>query len=392
MIDQILSSCDKRGKSVAVLATLYDWRKAFDKQDPTLGIKSFIKNNVRASLIPLLISYFEGRMMKVKWNGILSESRNLNGGGPQGSSIGILEYLSQSNDNSENVPVDKKFKFVDDLSVIEVISLLNVGLASHNPKMNVPNNINHDNQFIPAEHLKSQEYVNQISDWTDAKKMELNPKKTKNILFNFSTLNQFTTNIVMKGENIETVSETKLLGTIITDDLKWEKNTEYLVKKANKRLKMLHVAAKYTSKFSDLKTIYKLFIRSILEQSAVVWHSSLTEKNTKDIERVQKSAVKIMMGQKYSEYDESLKYLNLEKLSERRKKLCLSFAKKCIKHEKAKSLFPLNNHVKCLRNSEKFKVNFATSERYRKSSIPYLQKLLNQDEFEKNEVKRFIGF
>ena len=82
MIDQILSSCDTRGESVAVLATMYDWRKAFDKQDPTLGIKSFIKNNVRASLIPLLISYFQERKMKVKWHGILSESRNLNGGGP----------------------------------------------------------------------------------------------------------------------------------------------------------------------------------------------------------------------------------------------------------------------------------------------------------------------
>ena len=71
------------------------------------------------------------------------------------------------------------------------------------------------------------------------------------------------------------------------------------------------------------------------------------------------------MGQKYSDYNEALKYLNMEKLSERRQKLCLSFAKKCIKNEKAKTLFPLNNHVKDLRNSEKFKVNFAASERYK---------------------------
>ena len=90
-------------------------------------------------------------------------------------------------------------------------------------------------------------------------------------------------------------------------------------------------------------------------------------------------------------FDEALKYLNLEKLSERRQKLCLSFAKKCIKHEKAKQLFPLNNHIKHLRNSERFKVNFASSERYKKSSIPYMQNLLNQDESKKNELKRSIG-
>ena len=81
----------------------------------------------------------------------------------------------------------------------------------------------------------------------------------------------------------------------------------------------------------------------------------------------------------------------MEKLSERRQRLCLSFAKKCIKHEKAKILFPVNNHVKKLRHSEKFKVKFAASERYKKSSIPYMQNLLNQDEAKKNEMKRFIG-
>ena len=90
------------------------------------------------------------------------------------------------------------------------------------------------------------------------------------MVFNFSKQSQFTTEIILKGEKLETVKETRLLGTIITDDLKWRRNTEYLVKKANQRMKMLHIASKFTSKFSDLKTIYKLFIRSIVEQSAVV--------------------------------------------------------------------------------------------------------------------------
>ena len=55
---------------------------------------------------------------------------------------------------------------------------------------------------------------------------------------------------------------------------------------------------KFTSKYSDLKTIYKLFIRSILEQSAVVWNSSLKVKNSDDLERVQKSVTKIIMESK----------------------------------------------------------------------------------------------
>ena len=35
----------------------------------------------------------------------------------------------------------------------------------------------------------------------------------------------------LNGEVIENVKETKLLGTVITSDLKWDKNTETIVKK-----------------------------------------------------------------------------------------------------------------------------------------------------------------
>ena len=58
LIDRILSVTDNssKGESVAVLATMIDWKKAFPKLDHTLGVKSFIKNGVRASLIPILTS------------------------------------------------------------------------------------------------------------------------------------------------------------------------------------------------------------------------------------------------------------------------------------------------------------------------------------------------
>ena len=44
-----------------------------------------------------------------------------------------------------------------------------------------------------------------------------------------------------------------------------------------------------------------MFIRSIMENSAVVWHSSLSENNRNDLERVQKSAVKIILDELYFE-------------------------------------------------------------------------------------------
>ena len=59
------------------------------------------------------------------------------------------------------------------------------------------------------------------------------------------------------------MSEVKLLGTIITiitNDIKWERKTDYLTKKAWKRMQLLYNADKFTKKTNDLKTIFKTFI------------------------------------------------------------------------------------------------------------------------------------
>ena len=101
MLNRILTALDSnsKGETKAVIATLIDWKQAFPRQCPKLGIEAFIAVGVRASLIPMLVNYFQNRKMSVKWKGIYSYARHLNGGGPQGGTLGILEYLCQSNDN-----------------------------------------------------------------------------------------------------------------------------------------------------------------------------------------------------------------------------------------------------------------------------------------------------
>ena len=50
-------------------------------------------------------------------------------------------------------------------------------------------------------------------------------KKTKSMIFNFSRKNQFTTKLNVNDTDIEVVNETKVLGTVITDRLTWDRNT-----------------------------------------------------------------------------------------------------------------------------------------------------------------------
>ena len=101
-------------------------------------------------------------------------------------------------------------------------------------KNQVPNDIPCHNQYIPSENLESQKFMDQINSWTKNQKMQISEKKTKSMIFNYTEKYQFTTRLTLNDQNIEVVPESKLLGTIIQNDLKWDKNTARIVKKKGK--------------------------------------------------------------------------------------------------------------------------------------------------------------
>ena len=131
----------------------------------------------------------------------------------------------------------------------------------------------------------------------------------------------------------------------------------------------------------DIKTIDILLIRSLLEQSSPVWHCSLTQENSDDLGRVQKSVLKLILNQRYKDYSNALKLLELDTIKHRRKRLSLSFALKCLKHPKFKNMRPENQkeHEMNTRDTEKFKVQFALTRRLQNFPIIYMQKLLNKN-------------
>ena len=178
--------------------------------------------------------------------------------------VGVLEYLSQSNNSADCVGSQERFKFVDDLTILEIINLLTVGLSSFNYKQQVPNDIKEENNYISPENLQSQSYINDINNWTISQKMKINENKTKTMIFNFTNNYQFSTRLKLNNLILKTVEETKLLGTIVTNDLKWDKNTNQLVKKGYARMDLLRKLSSFNAPLSDLFLVYTVFIRSIL--------------------------------------------------------------------------------------------------------------------------------
>ena len=220
--------------------------------------------------------------------------------------------------------------------------------------------------------------MNQISNWTNENQMQLNNKKTKIMIFNFTHNYQFTTRIFIQESLLDIIDEIKLLGVTVTSDLKWNQNTNTLVRKSYARMQILRKLYGFSVPIADLIKIYIIYVRSLLEISCVVWASSLTEQQITKLERIQKVALRIILGDSYQSYENALAITKLQTLHERRKDLCLKFAKKCLKNNRANDIFPLNTVTDtATRHREKYFVQMARTDRLAKSAVPYMQRLLN---------------
>ena len=128
-------------------------------------------------------------------------------------------------------------------------------------------------------------------------------------------------------------------------------------------------------------------IRSVLEQAVAVWAPGLTKCDVTQIERVQKTACAVILGDKHINYTKSLKALNMKTLENRRSELCLNFAKKAHNSEKFRTWFANNDSKYCKTRSEKnvLKLVKTRTQKYKKSAIPYLTNILNN--YLKSQVK-----
>jgi len=208
--------------------------------------------------------------------------------------------------------------------------------------------------------------------------MKINNKKTKFMLFNNSKLIDFMPSFLLNDVEIKLVEEMKVLGIVLSSDMKWDANTNQIIATAYKRLWILKRLKSLGTGLAELTDVYKQQIRSVLEFAVPVWHSGLTQCNRYDIERVQKSALHILLGESYDTYSNAIKAIGLESLEARRGKLCLKFAMKSAKHPKHNKWFKINKKSTVTRQIQpKFCPVVSRTKRFSNSPISYLTNILN---------------
>ena len=377
-------------KPYAVLAACIDLAKAFNRVSHDLLVQDLYDMHTPAWLLNILISYLSKRTMVMTYKGETSTSKDLPGGGPQGAYLGGLIFIIKYNGALMRPPIPplmtgpiweskaEKVKFVDDGTVAVSINLKKCLIKDPNSRPRPLNFRERTETILPAQNNLLQSYMDDTESFTEENLMKINSKKSKVLLFNKSRKWDFPPEVSFSDDqNLEVLSDIRLLGVVVSDDLRWEKNTQYICKKAMQRMWTIKRMKHFKLGTDTLLDTYTKEIRSLLELAVPVWHSGLTAKQVRDIERVQKTALYIILGDAYTNYEVACTLLEIEPLEMRREQLCLKFAKKDFKKEKS-LLNRVEKTVKTRSNNLVIEPKCNTK-RFQKSSIPYLSKLLNKN-------------
>ena len=248
--------------------------KAFDTISHNLLLEKLDKYGVRGLSNIWIKSYLSNRLIQVKCQTLscnkieTSNQYQIKHGTPQGSCLGPLLFNLFCNDLYLNVEHCNLIMFADDTTLY----------ASHR-------NITYLNHIL-------QHDLTNLENWFVANKLSLNTSKTFGMKFWHSpNINTKELNLTLNQTSIPLVSSTKFLGVNIDNKLTWTEHINNIITKisVNKNLigrsrNLLSIQAK--------KCIYYAHIYSHLAYAVTVWGNSVTSKQKKNIETIQKFCIR----------------------------------------------------------------------------------------------------
>ena len=235
---------------------------------------------------------------------------------------------------------------------------------------------------------------------TKEDKMIINNSKCHVITFNFSKYNICPKNLRLSDQLIQPVDKIKLLGVILTNDLKWTENTNNICSRVNQRLYLISKLKHFGLQKEELLTAWISILRPITEYAVPLWHSGLSEGDSNRIELLQKKALSIILGTRYIDnkryfklndkllsYVDTLQKVGLTTLNKRRVVLTNKFAIETARNEKHNDMFiKKQSNAMATRNMFVLDEPYCKTERYFKSAVPYMSRTLNGVYLSKKKV------
>ena len=164
---------------------------------------------------------------------------------------------------------------------------------------------------------------------------------------------------------------------MINNKLNFQNHVEYIVKRGNYKLWLLRRLKQLGLNCNSVLEYYTSEIRPILEYAAPFWTGSLTIKQSKSIESVQRSALAICLHEWDLSYSECLARTGLKRLDIRRVELSRRWGESTAKTP-GQTFFHQNVNSHNTRNPKRFIEPFCRTRKYSKSAVPYITRLLNE--------------
>jgi hypothetical protein len=227
-----------------------DFSSAFNTVQPHILVQRLLSDfNVAHQLVQWILDFLTNRQQRVFVNGMYSDVRTTNTGSPQGCCLSPFLYILYTDSCRCSREGSHLVKFSDDAALL---TLLQGEGNSHGDSLS---------DFV---------------GWCDCNFLELNVSKTKEMCVDFRKTKVDETASLIHDEPVEIVDTFKYLGTIFDNKLKFDANTENIVKRGQQRVYLLRKLNSFSVSPVILCRFYQSFIESLLSFSFICWFRSLS--------------------------------------------------------------------------------------------------------------------
>ena len=255
-------------KNKISLLLLIDFSKAFDMVDHSILLSKLQHYGIRGKALDWFASYLRNREQFVSVNGKDSKTCRIDFGVPQGSILGPLLFVIYINDIPVISRLAKFILYADDANIILTGDTLNE----------------------IEEQLFS--LINALLEWVDSNGLLLNLKKTVYMLFSRTNIaSNFT--IKIRNTVIERKTETKFLGVLVDEKLKWAKHIKTVKSKMCRYVGIMYKIKHFLPLQARLQ-IFHSFVQSHISYCSLVWGFS-SKSNIESIFTSQKKGLRAVM-------------------------------------------------------------------------------------------------
>ena len=254
------------------LATLVDFRKAFDCVQHRVLLNKLNGCGIGSIMLDWIKSYLTNRKQKVLANGIYSSDLRVTQGVPQGLMLGSLFYIVYANDLVNVLDHCKVALYADD-TVIYTSSTIFRKYVS-----------------------RVQTDINSLSDWSSQNGIRANPDNTKVMVFGSANCLNKVPNFEIRCDGIplQIVNSYEYLVVTIDNQLNYNLHVNKLVASVSSKLELFQCMHSFLSVPAAI-LVYKSMLLPVLQYGDILL-SATTRANSKKLQTLQNKGLRCALN------------------------------------------------------------------------------------------------